>query len=250
MGRLGFMMLILRTPSDHRDLLGVAGFTPIYEVAVSLNFDQAAQRMVRTQLRPRGIRDPAVLEAMRRVERHRFAPAHATPAQAYGDHALPTDLGQTLSQPFVVAHMTALLDVQPGHRVLEIGTGSGYHTAVLAAMGAVVVSVERHAVLSEAARERLQHACPDADLTLVVGDGSLGWPELAPYDRILVSAAAPKLPIALDQQLEPHGRMVIPLGDRNQQVLAVFTRDGEALHRGNDLPCRFVPMVGRDAWPG
>lgn len=217
---------------------------------MSLNFDQAAQRMIRTQLRPRGIHDPRVLEAMRRVERHRFAPADLTPAEAYGDHALPTELGQTLSQPFVVAHMTSMLDIQPGQRVLEIGTGSGYHTAVLADLGASVVSVERHAALSEAAGRRLREACPEADLTLVVGDGSLGWPDLAPYDRILVTAAAPSLPVALDQQLDPHGRMVIPLGDRNEQVLAVFTRDGDELQRHDDLACRFVPMIGSDAWPG
>lgn len=206
--------------------------------------------MIRTQLLPRGLRDKAVLEAMRRVERHRFAPPSASPAEAYGDHALRTDLGQTISQPYVVAHMTTLLRIEPGHRVLEIGTGSGYQTAILAALGATVVSVERHASLSASARDRLQMACPDADLTLIVGDGSLGCPDLAPFDRILVSAAAPSLPIALDQQLKPNGRMIIPLGDRNQQILSVFTRDGEELIRHDDLPCRFVPMIGRDAWPG
>ncbi|MEM9916021.1 MAG: protein-L-isoaspartate(D-aspartate) O-methyltransferase [Planctomycetota bacterium] len=220
------------------------------EVDVSLTFDQAAERMVRTQLRTRGIRDSRVLDAMRRVERHHFALPDVSPAEAYGDHPLSIDQGQSLSQPFVVAHMTTLLDVQPGQRVLEIGTGSGYQTAVLAALGAVVVSVERHALLSDAAKARLEHHCPEAPVTLVVGDGSLGWPDLAPYDRILVAAAAPRLPIALDQQLKPDGRMVIPLGDRNEQVLAIFIRQGDALLRQNDLPCRFVPMIGRDALPG
>lgn len=215
---------------------------------MTLDVQQAIDRMVRTQLRPRGIRDHAVIAAMRRIERHRFLPPDTSIAEAYGDHALPLELGQTLSQPFVVAHMTTLLGIEPGHHVLEIGTGSGYHTAILAAMGAAVVSVERHAALSERAQQLLPDLVPEADLTLVVGDGSLGWPDLAPYDRILVTAAAPSLPIALDQQLQPDGRMVIPLGDRHEQVLAVFTRDGDELIRRDDLACRFVPMIGQDAW--
>jgi len=219
------------------------------EPDVTAEYQRAAERMIRTQLRPRGLRNPAVLDVMRRVERHLFAPPRTSPAEAYGDHALSLDLSQTLSQPYVVAHMTDALDLQPDHRVLEIGTGCGYQTAVLAALGASVVSVERHADVSVSAATRLRSACPDADLTLVVGDGSLGWADLAPYDRILVSAAAPSLPIALDQQLKPDGRMVIPLGDRNQQVLTIFTRDGDELTRRDDLPCRFVPLIGSDAWP-
>lgn len=205
--------------------------------------------MVRTQLRARGIRDAAVLEAMRRVERHRFVP-DLPPEQAYGDHALPIDAGQTISQPYVVAHMTEQLRVDPGMRVLEIGTGSGYQCAVLVALGAVVVTVERHAALSEAAKNRLNAICPDADLTFVVGDGSRGHAEHAPYDRILVTAAAPALPAALDEQLAADGRMVIPLGDRSEQVLAVFERRENDLVRRDDLPCRFVPLIGADAWPG
>ena len=214
-----------------------------------LNHAQAAQRMVRTQLRPRGVRDPAVLEAMQHVERHRFIPG-LPPEQAYGDHALPTAEGQTISQPYVVAHMTELLQLEPGMRVLEVGTGSGYHTAVLAALGAVVVSLERHATLADAARRRLAELCPQASITVVVGDGSLGYAAEAPYDRILVAAAAPRLPEALDAQLAAQGRMVIPLGDRHGQVLAVFERRGDELLRRDDLPCRFVPLIGQDAWPG
>lgn len=205
--------------------------------------------MVRTQLRPRGIGDPAVLRAMRAVPRHAFVP-EVSPGLAYADQALRIDQGQTISQPFVVAHMTQLLRVEPGHRVLEVGTGSGYQTAVLAQLGAVVVSVERHAPLTDTARRKLEALCPDAPLTLVVGDGSLGCTEHGPYDRILVTAAAPALPRALDKQLKPGGRMVIPLGDRRQQVLAVFERDGDELIRQDDLACRFVPMIGEDAWPG
>lgn len=205
--------------------------------------------MVRTQLRPRGIRDPAVLRAMLAVPRHAFVP-DVSPRTAYADHPLPLGLGQTISQPFVVAHMTQQLRVEPGHRVLEIGTGSGYQTAVLARLGAAVVSVERHAELSHAAGRILQQICPEADLTLVVGDGSRGCAEHGPYDRIIVTAGAPALPHALDEQLKPGGRMVIPLGDRKHQVLAVFERDGDELVRQDDLACRFVPMIGDDAWPG
>lgn len=205
--------------------------------------------MVRTQLRPRGIRDPAVLAAMLAVPRERFAPG-LSPKLTYADHPLPTDHGQTISQPYVVAHMTELLRVKPGHRVLEIGTGSGYQTAILAYLGSVVVSVERHADLAHSARQRLGELIPDARMTVVVGDGSLGCAEHAPYDRILVTAAAPGLPTALDEQLNPRGRLLIPLGDRKSQVLTVFERDGDEMVRHNDLPCRFVPLIGADAWPG
>ncbi|MEM6459263.1 MAG: protein-L-isoaspartate(D-aspartate) O-methyltransferase [Planctomycetota bacterium] len=213
---------------------------------------EAARRMVKRQLRPRGIVDPAVLEAMRRVPRHVFVGPGVSTMRAYGDHALPIDAGQTISQPYVVACMTELLRVSPGLRVLEVGTGSGYQTAVLAALGAEVVTVERHAVLSEAAAERWAEVCPDAAIIRRVGDGSLGVADLGPFDRIVVTAAAPALPAALDEQLAGGGRLVIPLGDRRDQVLAVFRRDpdDDRLVRRDETPCRFVPLIGAQAWPG
>jgi protein-L-isoaspartate(D-aspartate) O-methyltransferase len=210
---------------------------------------QAAERMVRTQLRPRGIRDPRVLDAMRHTPRHRFVPG-VSGRIAYSDQALPTRDGQTISQPFVVAHMTQLLDVQPGVKLLEVGTGSGYQTAILAALGARVTSLERNPFLADAARRLLAELHPDADLSLHVGDGTLGWPADAPYDRILVTAAAPSLPLALEEQLAPGGRLVIPLGDRGRQALMVFERVGDELERRQDLDCRFVPLVGADGWAG
>ncbi|MEM7627400.1 MAG: protein-L-isoaspartate(D-aspartate) O-methyltransferase [Planctomycetota bacterium] len=213
-----------------------------------MTYDQAARRMVRSQLRARGVVDPAVLEAMARVERHRFTPG-LSPEVAYGDHVLPIDAGQTISQPYIVAHMTETLRVRPEMRVLEIGTGSGYQTAVLLTLGAAVVSVERHAGLSDTARRRLDAMFPHADLTLVVGDGSCGYAEAAPYDRVLVAAAAPSLPEALGEQLAPDGRLVIPIGERGQQVLVIVERRGDELVRRDDLACRFVPLIGADAWP-
>ncbi len=213
-----------------------------------MDFTQAADDMVQQQLVARGISDPAVLDAMRTTPRHRFVP-HVSPHRAYGDHALPTADGQTISQPYIVAVMTELLRLEPGQRVLEIGTGSGYQTAILLALGAHVVSLERSAKLAERAKQALADICPEAALTLVVGDGSLGHPDLAPYDRILVTAAAPALPPALEEQLAPAGRIVIPLGERHQQILTLFEHSDGKLRSHPQTPCHFVPLVGAAAWP-
>ncbi|MEM9882749.1 MAG: protein-L-isoaspartate(D-aspartate) O-methyltransferase [Planctomycetota bacterium] len=223
---------------------------PTRKTPVDPTHAEAVRRMVQRQLRPRGLADAAVLDAMRRVPRHRFVGPGVSIARAYGDHALPIDAGQTISQPYVVARMTELLRVVPGVRVLEVGTGSGYQAAVLAALGAEVVTVERHAVLSEAAAERWAEVCPDAAITRRVGDGSVGVADLGPFDRIVVTAAAPALPAALDEQLAAGGRLVIPLGDRRDQVLAVFRResDDDRLVRRDETPCRFVPLVGQQGW--
>lgn len=208
---------------------------------------RAARQMVRTQLRDRGIRDVRVLEAMRRVPRHLFVP-EVDIATAYGDHALPTAEGQTISQPYIVARMSELLDVQPSLKVLEIGTGSGYQTAVLAALGAQVISLERHASLAQRARQTLKQIVPGAAIEIVVGDGTVGYPLASPYDRILVTAASPRVLDAYRQQLADGGRLVLPVGDRDKQVLTVVDRRGDRYTPRDDLSCRFVPLVGEDAW--
>src|SRR4051794_25432222 len=186
----------------------------------------ARARMVERQLRGRGIRDERVLVAMASVPREAFL----DPEQdrlAYADEALPIAFGQTISQPYIVGRMTELLGVGPGDRVLEIGTGSGYQAAVLAAMGCHVTTIERHAGLAADARQRLQTLGLGADVEIRVGDGSLGAPDGAPWRGILVAAAAPTIPDALREQLDPAGgRLVLPVGPRNHQSLLAIVRNG------------------------
>jgi protein-L-isoaspartate(D-aspartate) O-methyltransferase len=207
----------------------------------------ARRRMVEEQLVPRGIRDVRVLEAMGRVPRERFVDPALRP-RAYGDHALPTAEGQTISQPYIVARMLELSRLEPQHRVLEIGTGSGYQTALLALLAERVFSIERKHALLRQARQRLDELHIN-NVALRHGDGSLGWQEFAPYDRVLVAAAAPRVPEALKAQLGSRGLLVIPLGGTQSQVLEVWERSetGEWV-RSRHGECRFVPLVGRDAW--
>ena len=207
----------------------------------------AAEKMVHDQLESRGIRSRAVLDAMRSVPRHRFVPDLPI-EQAYSDRALPTSAGQTISQPFMVARMTELLSAQPGMKVLEIGTGSGYQTAILAHLGLEMVSIERNRDLLERARTILSELCPLAPIQLILADGTLGYPDEAPYDRILVTAAAPRIPKAYESQLADPGRIVIPLGDRHTQTLTVIDRHADQFTADDDVACRFVPLVGEDAW--
>lgn len=207
-----------------------------------------AGRMVEWQLRARGLRDERVLEAMAAVPRHRFIP-HVPLEEAYSDHPQPTADGQTISQPYMVGLMTELLDVQPGVRVLEIGTGSGYQAAVLAHLGAAVVTVERLANLADVARRNLETTGHGDRVRVCVGDGSLGWPAEAPYARILVTAGAPEWPQPLKNQLADGGRMVIPIGDRTGQVLTVIDRRGDQWQQHASVPCMFVPLCGQAAWP-
>jgi protein-L-isoaspartate(D-aspartate) O-methyltransferase len=208
---------------------------------------QLAQRMVDRHLRGKGIADEAVLEAMSCIPRHRFIP-HVRPGEAYDDKALPTAQGQTISQPYMVARMTALLRVEPGCKVLEIGTGSGYQTAILARMGAAVVSIDRLGGLTDSARAALTELGLMGRVKLVTGDGTLGYPPDAPYDRILVTAGAPTLPGSYVRQLAEGGRIVIPIGDRANQVLKCFVREGRDWREFDDVPCRFVPLVGEQGW--
>ena len=204
------------------------------------------QIMLRKHLQGRGILDARVLDAMARVPRERFLGEPAR-AEAYADRALAIDCGQTISQPYIVALMTQALALRGTERVLEIGTGSGYQTAVLAELAAHVVSIERHETLSRQAAATLAEL-GHANVTLIVGDGSLGWPPDAPYDRILVTAAAATPPQHLIDQLASDGVLVIPLGDREQQMLQAIRKvNGETLVEALSA-CRFVPLVGAEGW--
>ncbi len=205
--------------------------------------------MVERQLRRRGIADERVLAVMSELPREAFIP-QLEQSHAYDDSALPIAAGQTISQPYIVARMTELLVVRPGSRVLEVGTGSGYHAAVLARLGAHVVSIERQPALMTAARSRLARMdLSPGSVEVRPGDGSLGDPEGAPWDGIVVTAAAPRVPRELAEQLAVGGRLVIPVGGRHQQDLIVVERTGPNDWREtNDGPCVFVPLVGAGGW--
>lgn len=198
-------------------------------------------RMVQTQLRGRGIRDQRVLEVMARVPRHEFI-IERYRDQAYEDYPLPIGEEQTISQPYIVALMLELLELTSDDHVLEVGTGSGYVTALLAELGKNVVTVERHASLAERARELLQRL-GYWNVTVVVGDGSEGCEACAPYNAILVSAAASQVPAPLPAQLADRGRMVIPVGPPEAQQLQVIRRENGQIHTTLREACRFVPLV-------
>lgn len=204
--------------------------------------EAARARMVDRQIAGRGIRDAAVLAAMRAVPRHRFVPA-AHVADAYADHPLPIGHGVTISQPYIVALMSELARVQPGARVLEIGTGCGYQTAVLLELGAEVYSVEVVPELAERAAATLA-GLGRRDVHLRTGDGYLGWPERAPFAAILVAAAAPRVPAPLREQLAPGGRLVIPVGQGVQDLCVIERDEHGALHEQRVLAVQFVPMIG------
>jgi protein-L-isoaspartate(D-aspartate) O-methyltransferase len=202
----------------------------------------ARRRMVDEQIRARGIADPRVLDALARVPRERFVPEEAR-AEAFEDHPIPIGHRQTISQPYIVAYMTEALRVAPDHRVLEVGTGCGYQTAVLAELAREVYSIEVIDDLARRARETLD-ALGYANVHVRAGDGHDGWPEHAPYDRILVAAAAGAVPQALVDQLADTGILVIPVGDWNQE-LRVLRKHGDRLDLLATLGVRFVPLVRR-----
>jgi protein-L-isoaspartate(D-aspartate) O-methyltransferase len=209
---------------------------------------EARTRMVTDQLRKRDIRDERVLAAMSAVEREAFVP-EAEREAAYADGPLPIGGGQTISQPYIVARMTELLAVGPGDRVLDIGTGSGYHAAVLAAMGCLVTSIERDPDLALSAMDRLADTGYADRVVVSVGDGSLGSPAGAPWDGIVVAAAAPSIPDPLREQLGEGRRLVIPVGSHREQLLMVVERHGNDWSERSDGPCVFVPLVGEAGWP-
>ncbi len=207
-------------------------------------FVHARQHMVEHQLRVpwRGIRDPRVLAAMAKVPRHEFVPAELRD-EAYEDHPLPIGHGQTISQPFIVAFMTEQLALQPADRVLEIGTGCGYQTAVLAELAAAVFSIEIVEPLACRATADLQRMGYD-NICVRAGDGHGGWPEAAPFDAVIVTCAAEQAPAALIAQLKDGGRMIIPLGGATSQALYQIQRHGRDIERRRVLAVRFVPMTG------
>jgi protein-L-isoaspartate(D-aspartate) O-methyltransferase len=210
--------------------------------------DEDRRRMVELQLRDRGIRDERVLAAMAEIPRERFLEP-GLQARAYADEAVPIDAGQTISQPWVVARMSELLAPRPGERILELGTGSGYQAAVLAALGADVTSLERHAVLAEKARERLDGLGLPGSVTIRIADGSLGDPAGAPWDGIIVTAAAPSIPTELREQLADGGRLVIPVGPRDHQILTLVVRRGDDWRETPHGAVVFVPLVGEGGFP-
>lgn len=202
---------------------------------------EARERMVREQIAARGVRDPRVLEALRKVPRHLFVPAEMQP-WAHSDGPLPIGRGQTISQPYIVAFMSEALELKPQDRVLEIGTGSGYQAAVLVHLAREVYSIEIVEPLAREAAERLRRL-GYTSVKLRVGDGYRGWPEAAPFDAIIVTAAPDHVPPALIEQLREGGRLVLPLG-RYEQDLVRLRRTPQGLRKEILLPVRFVPMVG------
>ena len=204
------------------------------------------RQMVERQLVPRGLTDERVLAAMGRVPRHLFV-EEALQAKAYSDNALPIGLKQSISQPYIVALMIELLRVGPQDRVLEIGTGSGYQTAVLAALAGTVYSIERLRSLAVLAKSRLEDLGVDG-VHLRVGDGTAGWPEEAPFDRIIVAAGAPSLPAPLLAQLEAGGRLVIPVGDAKRQTIRVAIKGPVGFRTEQYDQCAFVKLIGDAGW--
>ena len=210
-------------------------------------FASRRQSMVQVQLRDRGITDDRVLEAMRRVPRHEFVEARYE-EEAYGDHPVPIGENQTVSQPYMIAVMLQVLAARAGDRVLEVGTGSGYEAALLAELAAEVYTVERHAALYERARGTLSRL-GYTNVTCVLGDGSQGLPALAPFDDIIVAAAAPRVPPALLDQLAESGRLAVPVGPPELQELQLITkRDGQPVVSIIET-CRFVPLIGAGGFP-
>ncbi|MBT3378063.1 MAG: protein-L-isoaspartate(D-aspartate) O-methyltransferase [Lentisphaerae bacterium] len=205
-------------------------------------------RMVDEQLAGRGVRDEDVLNAFRRVPRHRFCLPETPLRQAYADHPLPIGHGQTISQPLMVAEMTVALGLKRGHRVLEIGTGSGYQAAILAMLAGTVETVERIAALAETAGSLFR----ELGLTTInshIHDGTLGWAASAPYDAIVVTAASPEIPPPLLDQLGDGGRLAIPVGSRGLQELIIAERHGPDIVYRHAGGCRFVPLLGQFGWP-
>ncbi|RMD87921.1 MAG: protein-L-isoaspartate(D-aspartate) O-methyltransferase [Alphaproteobacteria bacterium] len=209
---------------------------------------RAREAMVATQIAGRGVRDPRVIAAMRKVPREEFVPEPHR-AHAYDDSALPIGCGQTISQPYIVALMIEALGLEGGEHVLEVGSGSGYAAAVLAEIAADVIGIERQPELARRAQETLTRLGYDR-VTIIEGDGSLGYAPAAPYDAILVSAAAPEVPPALIEQLRPGGRLVLPVGRlRAHQVVRRIEKDGRGRLREEDITgVRFVPLVGKAGW--
>jgi len=211
-----------------------------------IDYEKERTRMVDEQIVARGVTDPRVLEAMRKVPRHEFLP-EAIRGMAYQDSALPLGEGQTMSQPYMVALMTELLELRGAERILEIGTGSGYQAAVLAELCEKVYSVERIKILADRARATLDRLGYQS-VAIKVYDGTYGWKDMAPFDAIIVTAGSPDVPGPLVEQLKIGGRMVIPVGERYGQVLLKVVKTPEGSVTQRHIPCAFVPLIGNHGW--
>ncbi len=211
-----------------------------------MDYAVARRRMVEQHIIARGVEDQRVIQAMLQVPRHCFVEP-GLHSHAYGDGSLPIGEKQTISQPYIVAVMTAALGLNGSERILEIGTGSGYQTAILAKLAKRVYSVERIASLASRARRILDHLNL-YNINIKIGDGTVGWKEQAPFDGILVAAGGPEVPEAYLQQLDIGGRLVMPVGDRDTQVLVRYTRTEHGYVKESLMDCRFVPLIGQSGW--
>ena len=219
-----------------------SSFSTTQSTVDEASFARSREAMVAEQIATRGVRDAKTLAAMRKVPRHLFVPPEVR-RDAYSDSPLPIGQGQTISQPYIVAYMTEALKLQGGETVLEVGTGSGYQAAVLAEIAAHVYTIEIVTALADSARETLRRLGYER-VSVRAGDGYAGWPEKAPFDAIMVTAAAPRVPEPLKAQLKDGGRLILPVGD-DEQELIVVTRRGEKFEESRVLGVRFVPMTGK-----
>lgn len=210
------------------------------------DFRRAREEMVKNQIKTRGITDERVLEALRKVPRHEFT-LEEYQTEAYADHPLPIGSGQTISQPYIVALMTEQLDLEGNEKVLEIGTGSGYQAAILAELAGEIHSVERVPELAEKAQKNLSRLGVK-NVSVHVGDGTLGWLEDAPYDAIIITAGTPTMPEGLADQLSDGGRLVAPVGSRWQQMLELWIKREGEIEKREVLPVVFVPLIGEKGW--
>ena len=211
-----------------------------------MNYELSRKQMVERQIVAQGVKDARLIAAMKKVPRHLFVP-EALQYQAYEDHPLPIGDGQTISQPYMVALMTEALELKGGERVLEIGTGSGYQAAILAELCGKVFTVERIDKIARRARQTLDDL-KYHNIAVRIGDGTLGWAEYAPYDRIIVTAGAPELPKAYWEQLAEGGRIAIPVGDREEQSLIIIDKENGKEVRRDFGGCVFVPLLGKNGW--
>jgi len=225
----------------------MAGFLILGFITLASDRYQAMrEKMVQFQIEMRGVKDPVVLRAMRKVPRHLFLPASQLDS-AYDDGPLPIGFGQTISQPYIVAYMTQMLHLGPEDRVLEIGTGSGYQVAILSRLAEQVYTIERVEELARRAERILKELGYD-NIHFRIGDGGYGWPEAAPFDAIVVTAAAPEIPPPLIAQLDDGGRLIAPIGPMGYQDLIRLRRRGDQVDRENLVPVAFVPLVGEHGW--
>lgn len=212
-----------------------------------LNFEIARKKMVQEQIINRGITNPLIIDAFLKIPRHLFV-QEAMAAQAYSDSPLPIGEKQTISQPYMVAYMTDLLNLSGNEQILEIGTGSGYQTAILASLVKRVSTIERIRSLAMQARKVLD-SLHLLNINIKIGDGTLGWPEEGPFDAILVTAGAPAVPEKVAAQLAPGGRLIIPVGDESSQtIIRIIKEKDGSLTRETGIGCRFVPLIGQEGW--